>query len=355
MIFFLLIIVVIVLYKFNLTKVAAFHEDYLGKIQTTCIKGVFAVIILFSHVRTYISLDSNIFDILYNNFMNIIGQLMVTIFLFYSGYGILEACKNNENYEKTFFRNRILKTLLHFDCAVLLYLIVNFILKVRYDYFDYIFCWIGWKAIGNSKWFIFDILSLYLLTLISFKMSNHIIKNRPNDKIKNIFILVCAGTIFLIALLYIAKRNEGSWWYDTLLSYPFGMLYSYYKNNIDRKIKRYGYIQILLLTTILFVFFYRINSFVAYNICACFFVCLITLITMKVKIVNPILQWLGEQSFSIYILQRLPMIVMSHMGINNNRYIFLGFSILSVLMIAQLFERFLIVIDKKLLMVPKNI
>lgn len=347
MVFLFIIFVLSIFYKFNTTKLSIFHDDYLGRAQTTCIKGIFAVIILFSHIRTYVELDNNILDKIYNFSLSLIGQLMVTIFLFYSGYGILESYKQNKGYSRTFFRNRIIKTLIHFDLAVLLYLAVNTILGIKYESLNYILCWIGWKSIGNSKWFIFDILALYLLTLLAFNLTKFLAKD--GEKIKTLLTIICTGTIILVVFLYITKSNEGSWWYDTLLTYPFGMLYSYYKEAIDKKLKEKGWALTVLITLVLFIVFYKINSFVAYNICGCAFVLFITCFTMRIKVVNPILEWLGKHSFSIYIIQRLPMIILSHFGINDRRYLFAVLSIVCALMLAGVFQKLLSVVDKKLL------
>ncbi len=339
----------IILYQISTKKISGFHEDYMGTSQTIAMKGIFAVVILFSHMRTYIALDGNTYDVLFNSILNAIGQLMVAIFLFYSGYGVFCAYKNKDGYEETFLKKRILKTLLHFDLAVFLYLLLNIWLQTDYELSNYILCWTGWKAIGNSKWFIFDIIALYLVTYVVFQIIKKIKPCTQRLKeIKTVF-LIFVGTGVLILVLFLAKRNEGSWWYDTLLCYPVGMMYALYKEKIDLIMKKWiGWGSAVLFCGCVFVSTYFAGSFVAFNICACAFVFLIVLMTMKIKLANPILLWLGRRSFSIYILQRLPMLIMTYLGINEHRYVFAILSIVLALALAEIFDRMLGVIDKKL-------
>ena len=178
-----ILFLIVALYRLEICS-KGIYKDYMGREQTTAIKGLFALVIFCSHIRTYIELGGAQGQI-YDYILNLIGQLMVVMFLFYSGYGILEAYKSKKEYEKNFIKRRFFKVLVHFDCAVFLYLIVDIILKIKYMPIDYLMCWIGWKAIGNSKWFVFDILLLYLLTYVAFKIVKVISnQNEKIDKIK---------------------------------------------------------------------------------------------------------------------------------------------------------------------------
>ena len=67
------------------------------------------------------------------------------------------------------------------------------------------------------------------------------------------------------------------------------------------------------------------------------FALIVILLTMKVKIDNKCLRWLGKQAFSIYILQRIAMIVGTHIGLNNNGLVFATFVIPVTLLIAVVY------------------
>lgn len=348
MVFFLVLFLLILLYGLNKSKFSKFHNDYLNVEQTTAIRGIFAIIILFSHVRNYIDLSKNSYDMLYNNIISHIGQLMVVMFLFYSGYGIYCSYNNKDDYDKTFLKKRFLKTLVHFDVAVFLFLVLDIVLGIKYEANRYIFCWIGWKDIGNSKWFIFDVLALYLLTKIVFVIIRFFkVKN------KNLFLVIGSiiSTLILIMFLYVTKKNEGAFWYNTILCYPFGILYAHNKPKIDsffKNIKVITWIFILCVLCALFGVSYMISNSLTFNVAACLFALIIVVFTMKVKLVNSILLKLGELSFSIYIIQRWPMILLSQFGLNlYNRYIFVIVSFVCVFGLAYCFNMLLKYIDKK--------
>ena len=79
------------------TRIVKDNKDYLDKNMTTTINGMFVITVFFSHFLTYIE-NTNIYDQYLINILHFIGQLMVTSFLFYSGYGIYESIKNKPLY-----------------------------------------------------------------------------------------------------------------------------------------------------------------------------------------------------------------------------------------------------------------
>ena len=59
---------------------------------------------------------------------------------------------------------------------------------------------------------------------------------------------------------------------------------------------------------------YTIQTYIADNICAIFFALTILCITMRVRIQNRHLCWLGKNLFPLYIYQRIPMIALLAIG-----------------------------------------
>lgn len=68
-----------------------------------------------------------------------------------------------------------------------------------------------------------------------------------------------------------------------------------------------------------------------------FFVLIVVLATSRIKIGNPVLNWLGKRTFEIYMLQRLPMIAFS--GIDMNQYVYFGMCAVITGLIAVLFQK----------------
>ncbi len=338
MLFILLILLVLSLYGVQLCDN---RMEYLSKAQTTSIKGIFTIIVFLSHARGY--LDLSVFqegiNRYYTDIIDGIGQLMVACFLFYSGYGIMESIRSKENYSSYFFKNRIVKTLFHFDLVLLLYVLFNTITAKVYPLKNIAFCWIGWESIGNSNWYIFDVLVLNFITWLIISISFF------KERIKFIPYVMFVATIMLAVTLRLLGK-EG-WWYNTLFCYPAGMLLSCNKKELEKFCKSY-YLLALILSAGLFGVFYYLGGSVLYNICACFFCLTITLISMKVKIGNKVLLWIGNHLFWIYIIQRLALQMISLIPVSNP-FLFTICAFLLTVILSVIIERFINYIERRII------
>lgn len=117
-----MIIFLVALFALSIWGLGIRHNngDYLAKEQATSIRGIFALIIFFSHIKQYLVFERGI-DLAYATILGYIGQLMVVIFFFYSGYGIALSFDKKKGYERGFIKNRIFQTYIHFATAVLTY------------------------------------------------------------------------------------------------------------------------------------------------------------------------------------------------------------------------------------------
>ena len=295
-----MIYIFIVFILISLYGIKKSDGNYLSKEQTTAIKGFFTIIILFSHFNGYIELSNNTINNIYLKIFSLIGQFMVTMFLFYSGYGILKSIENKKDYIKTFPKKRILKVIIKFYCALLLFIIINYFLNNYYSLHDTLLSFTGWTSIGNSNWFVFVIIMLYLITYLVFKIFN------KKSNIFNIH-LISILSIFLIIILYFTKE---SWWYNIILCYPLGLYYACYEKQINNILARKYWI-ILCGILLFFIGLYFISSnIIAYEIEACLFSFLVVLFTYKIRLINKNLLFIGKYSFEIYILQRLSYMIL---------------------------------------------
>lgn len=275
-----------------------------------------------------------IWDKIYFFIISMIGQLMVVMFLFYSGYGIIEQFKNRDNYLDGFIKNRFLKTLFNFDIAVMLFVLLAISLDKGYSLPQILLSFTAWESIGNSNWFVFDILILYLIGYASL-----ILVKKYGWSLKRalvIIFLLCCGFILLLAII-----KKDTWWYNTIFAFPMGMLYSVYKTRIEHEVRGNRYWYVLIFTFLIFTSLYLSNSIPLYLFAAGIFPILVALITMKIKIGNKVLEWLGINCFTIYILQRIPMTIYTEMGLNNNGLLFAIVVIPTTLLIASLFTIFI--------------
>ena len=148
-----------------------FKLDFLSIPQCNVVKGFFIILVFISHINQYILKAgysvSSFGDILYFKITGGIGQLMVVMFLFFSGYGIMESYKKKGAYYVTSMpKKRILTTLLNFDVAVLFYIALNVLLGKSMTVSQVFLSFIAWDSVGNSNWYIFVILVCYTLSYL---------------------------------------------------------------------------------------------------------------------------------------------------------------------------------------------
>lgn len=347
---FLVFLILISIIDINI-YLKKFNKKYLTKDNTNAVKGIFILIVFCSHIKQYIPYNNKLLDsFMMNNIVIFLGQLMVTMFLFYSGYGIYESIKKKDNYIKDFPKKRILKTLLSYDFCVMLYLIIYLILKNKFTLKKLFLYLIGWLNFGNSNWYIFCILVLYLITYLSFK----VFKN--NKK-------AIVSTLFLTILFYIFLKNtQPSYWRNTLFCYNLGMIYSYNKDKIEKFIlKNSRYLLILLFMIIIFSLLYKIKTLnvLYFDLLSLVFVIIIVLISLKININSPILKWFGDNLFWVYILQRIPMIILSSVGYQSHkyRYFIICFivTILLTIIVKKIYSLFEKLLDKIIINLKKKI
>lgn len=334
MFIFVIISIMLCLYKIDFRK----NEAVLSKNDTLMVNGIFTLLIFLSHCTQYFKLDQSMMDMLYGKFQTYHGQLVVTTFLCFSGYGVMYQIMKNPKYLNTFKKNRIFKTLLNFDIAIGLYYIVGLILNKNYKLQTVLLSLIGYKSIGNSNWYIFTILIMYILTYICSKV------------LKKDNLIALGITVMTFGYIYICKDvfNLPARFYSTVLCYPFGVYLCLYKDAILSFIKKYFIIILALSLFICFKTYGLRKDIYIMNIHSIFFVLLIVIALTKIKIGNHLIAFLGQHSFSIYILQRIPMIFISMYLSAYNKYLLIVLSFVLTAIIAVIFDEFTEKLFKKI-------
>ena len=154
MFFFLIAYVFVCLWGVKINFSSKINEDYLSINNTQAIKGIFILLVFFSHFNSYVSFENGM-DIFYEKIISVFGQTMVTLFLFYSGYGVVESIKKKGlPYINQIPYKRVLVTLLKFDVAVVLFLIAGLALREEMLFSQIVLSFFAWDSIGNSNWYI---------------------------------------------------------------------------------------------------------------------------------------------------------------------------------------------------------
>ena len=281
------------------------ENNFLSFDQTNALKGIGIMTVFFNHIYNDYLTPNNVLHHPYLDepfvfFESIMTGLFVGMFLFFSGYGVLESVKKKgTTYINYIPLKRLGTTLLNFDIAVLVFLIVNLLFKIPLSPQHVLLSFIGWESLGNSNWYIFAYLCCCLVSYLALKVF-------PSRK--KVIILT-----FLLITMYCAliSHHKQPWWYNTIFCYPVGMLYSEYKERINQLFsQRYAICCLAVLVT--FVVTFSSNA-ISFNIASVSFCFLCVLFSMRVSLNSKPLIWLGANLFPLYIYQRLPMYVIGHL------------------------------------------
>ncbi len=349
MLVFVFIVALIVFYEMKIANSNEFHKDYISPKSTSSVNGLFTILIFLSHSVQYIDLGG-VLDKPYATMKSCLGQMVVVTFLFYSGYGIMESIKKKgTDYVKAIPFKRFFKVLYHMAIAVTMFVIINLILGIKYDLKRTVLAYTGWTSIGNSNWYIFAVLVLYVITFISFMIFR-----------KNHYLAVIGVTALSAAYVYILMVYDiDSWYYDTVIMFAIGMWYSLFRDKIEKVIMKSDLIYIVgggCAVALYYLFYLKRKSGIEwYTAWAIMFMALVVLFTMKMKIGNRILEWFGSHVFSVYILQRIPMIILKHFGLNeSHKYAFIVVSFFATIVLAAVFDTVIAKLDS-LIYSPKKI
>ena len=316
------------------------ERDYMSVNMTNSIKGVFLCMVFLSHIWGYTDFSHPYLDGSYQRFIRgRLGQCIVTMFLFYSGYGVMESVKRKgETYIRAFPAQRILKVLLQFEGAIALFWLYRYVTGTHYGLKKMLLTLVGWDGIGNSNWYIFCILWLYLFTFISFKIF-------PKNHKKAV---IGIGMLSLLYMVVMHKFGKEYWWYDTALCYTYGMLFSLYRKKaeaiVNENTASWAFFTVVFFAFHTVLYADRNIGVFVYQLWVFCFVAAIVIFTMRWVVDNPFLRWVGEHLFELYILQRLPMMILKQYMLTEEadimvRYCYVVICFLSTVIISVLYRK----------------
>lgn len=341
MIFFVLILLLIIFSSAKAEKANQFNKDYISKDSCNVIKGIFVLLIFLSHSRGYFEL-SGAYDKAYVVFQDHIKQMVVVMFLFYSGYGMMEQIKKRKfAYIKSIPEKRFPNLLINYDIAILLFAAMNFCLGKEITLKKLLLSFTAWESMGNSNWYIFIIFAMYICTFIAFFLIKWLDK-RWHQAIY-LIVLTALSVLFIYLMKYQFEKETR--WYNTVLVYALGFWYSFFKDVIEKIMMKNDIIYLIAVAglTLVYVFTYlrRDDRLTYYILWSFAFTIFTVVITMKVSFQSNILSWFGEHIFSVYILQRIPMTILKEFGVaDRHRYIFIVVSLAVTCAMAVVFDYF---------------
>lgn len=289
-----------------------FVPDYMSVEKTMSIKGIFIILVFFLHFNSYVFYTMPL-DKIYLSGIKEIGQCVVTLFMLYSGYGVMESVKKKGlSYVHRIPLQRILGTYFRFDIAIIIFALVQLLIGKIYPIKQYFLSLTAWDAIGNSNWYIFAVAFLYLLTFIVFEIAG---------RRGNYYIPTAIFTAVLIAVVIVCDKTNirHEYWYDTLICYALGMWYSLLRDKIERLFSKslaiYHVVLAVFMVASWLCMEYRNRSLAMLLLCMSLFAMTVVLVTMRISFHNKALMWCGKNLFGLYILQRIPMLLLKHWGL----------------------------------------
>lgn len=320
------------------------EQELFSRPVTDSVKGLFIWLVFFTHFNSYVSYTSAL-DTAGAQINILLGQLVVAMFMLYSGYGISQAIlKKGTAYVKGLPKNRLAKVLCHFAMAVVLFYPLARLMGRPTDLLTVVLSLVGWESLGNSNWYIFVILCLYAVSFLGYRLAN-----------KNPKLGLWLTTLLSLALLVFLRKTKPTYWYDTLLCYPLGLWIGTYKDKLVGFFTKSNarYLAGLLASLAVFVLTNTPHSIPTLRLAVTLinplaFCCVGLFILLKVKIQNKWMVLSGNYLFEIYILQRIPMILCAHWGLSSlNHYLSFGVCFAATVLLAYGFRKLTNLVDKK--------
>lgn len=342
MFFWYLLILLVSLANVKVCK-TGFFQDYIGKEQGNAVKGLFIMLVFMRHIMGDIKQCGFSFEVPLDRVAQLLdkdmNQLIVAVFLFYSGYGVMRSLMTKgEIYLTTYPKSRLLTTLVNFDIAVCFFLLLGWMMGRPMGLYQILMSFIGWESLGNSNWYIFVILLCYLTFYSVF------VAVRDHHRLGAFLV-----TLFLFcAMLILHHVKQYPWWYNTIMVFPSGVIYALCSEQVEKVVHKWYWLSLAVFLVLFLALHYghpRPLHGLTFNIQSIVFSLLIVVMTMKVRIGNKWLVWCGMSLFPFYIYQRLPMIatrsICGDAWICANPNLFIGLCLTVTVAIVLLYNKYL--------------
>ena len=332
----LILFMVLLFSSFKITNNT--NTSYLDIKNTTHIKGLCALLITIHHL----AYDMNNLFILYEP-IKYIGFILVSLFFFFSGYGLMNGLLNKKDYLKGFISKRLLFLLLPYLIVIICYYCIILFQGQSINIFKFIYMMLFAKRLG-ATWFVTAIMTLYIMFYIIF--SNFNIKKGTNIFLWLIIIYVIISSII----------NIPSQWFSSIIGFWYGL---YYKNNEEKLYNKLSskytknLFTFLFLFVTLFVSRLVISMFVTdtellhgvfRNVISILFITSCLLLFMKIKFNNNVLLWFGSISYEIYLVHPFILSILKSFNYGDSIHVIL--SILLTIIFAYILNKFSSIIKK---------
>ena len=285
------LLALLLFFKAGFFKKDSFNEECLGLSQTKALLGFFSICIILHHV----SQKPASFEYAALAPFRTSGYLFVSFFFFCSGYGLLKSFSSKPDYLKGFLNKRYLPLLITFFASDILFQFA------RYSRAEPAF------PANTYSWFVFAIMLLYAAFYLCFKFLK---------KLQPLVLLALVIAACIICRLLYAE----TYLYNSILAFPAGVLFASQEVKLIPLLKkRYiPFIIVSLAISALLIFicssdlrFYTLTGNYTLSIdlqtllqlfASLFFCFSIILISLKLRVGNKALSFLGGMTLELYLV-----------------------------------------------------
>lgn len=321
-----ILLVLLLLWGVKVHGPKTWNEEFLSLSGTKVLQGFFALCILLHHTaqKTAASWIGLMFYRKGLDFFVPIGYLFVGIFLFCSGFGLYKSFKTKPDYLKGFFKRRILPLILAFYSTGIIFLIVRILMKQDMSKGQFWIYLSGLQMPNPNAWFVVALPLFYLGFYLAFRF----VKNENLALILSSMVVVA----YIITGLYQYHHDwwlGGEWWYNSAHMFIVGLWFAKFESGIIKHVKKFYwiYLPVMLVGAIVLfklsegaqaVFSYygdtwdapdtifrRVMCLLSQGLAGVAFTFATFLVTMKVKVGNPILRFMGGITLEFYLIHGL--------------------------------------------------
>jgi len=293
---FFLLLAALILWKSEFT-LRSFHNCL--SVQTTgAVKAIAAVAVVFHHLSQLLE-HTSLFSAVFIK----MGIFAVSLFFFYSGYGLMKSYRTKQHYADTFFVRRILSIAVPYLGFTALYWAVTAVLQRPYSLGEVLLSFVNGSPLVYDSW--------YILTILVFYVFFYFLMRLFREKHMLIFL---GSLLWLVLWVILCKaRGLGFHWYNSAIALCCGIFFGTAEETVLPLIKRYYWLWLLLLlpaTPVVMVLSGRLGSegipALVLRWASCLgFVGIVLLATSKIRLGNPILSFLNRISFELYLTHRI--------------------------------------------------
>lgn len=278
-------------------------EVYLSLDNTKILRGFLAVAIVLHHISEH-SDAGRFFPVMVHA-----GYLIVAVFFFLSGYGLLTSYhKKGQNYLKGFWKNRILYLFVIWFLVSLVYWLFDACMgQTNVGVKFFLLSFVNGHPIAKNSWYIIVQLMMYVFFWLAYTIPG--IKGAR--KITIVFVL-----LVLVAFVF-NRVGYGSIWYISNFAFVFGLFYAEKKQVFDKMLTNHWWM-CLLSTAAGFVVFSALPLFLEHfdvgfrffrlfsrMISSVTFVAVLVVLLFRIRLTGNLWGKIGLMSLEIYLLHGL--------------------------------------------------